>query len=224
MRWLFNAPIPANSWIDQYILENGLSRSVGNLLRQIPFKDKLELHNFLHPSLQSVEMPELIENLAEAVGWVDIACKTSKRIAILSDYDVDGVTSMALMARYFQALGYTFEPYFPIRETEGYGLTERVVERILKTEPHLDYLISLDCGTNSIEAVKMLRDRNIKVIIVDHHKHNRDHLPDAIIVNPHINPEKHSQSAQELCTAGLVFKWLHLWLKKLKKEGIYVYV
>ncbi|MFQ6723567.1 MAG: single-stranded-DNA-specific exonuclease RecJ [Opitutales bacterium] len=218
MRWIFNAPI-VEPWLELCIAESGVSRSVGHLLRQIPFKDEKEFHRFLSPSLQDVEAPELIEGLVEAVDWVDDACRTHKRIAILSDYDVDGVTSMALMARCFHALGYHFEPYFPMRETEGYGLTERVVERILTTESHLDCLISLDCGTNSIEAVEQLRKRDIKVIIVDHHKRNRDHLPDAIIVNPHVNPEKHSQSAKELCTAGLVFKWLHAWLKKLKKEG-----
>ena len=217
MRWIFNAPI-VESWLDQCIKESGVSRSVGHLLRQVPFKNEEEFHQFLRPSLQAVEVPELIENLQEAVHWVDDACRNHKRVAILSDYDVDGVTSMALMARCFHALGYSFEPYFPIREVEGYGLTERVVERILSTESHLDCLISLDCGTNSIEAVEQLRKQKIKVIIVDHHKRNRDYLPDAIIVNPHVNPEKHSQSAKELCTAGLVFKWLHVWLKKLKKE------
>lgn len=219
MRWFLNKPVVTEAWVDRCIAESGLSRNVGYLLRQIPFKDETELRNFLYPSLQNVEAPELIENLTKAVSWVDEACRICKHIVILSDYDVDGVTSMALMARFFKNLGYSFKPYFPMRDVEGYGLTERVVERILKSEEHLDCLISLDCGTNSIEAVKKLRDCGIKVIIVDHHKRNRDALPDAVIVNPHVNPQKHSLSAKELCTAGLVFKWLHVWLKKLKKEG-----
>lgn len=219
MRWLFSDSVTVPKWIDKCILENNISKNLARLLYQIPFVDEKEFLNFLYPSLQNVENPELIEGLKDAVCWIDTACKTGKHIAIISDYDVDGVTSMALMKRYFQVLGFSFQPYFPIRETEGYGLTERVVNRVLHAKTNLDYLIALDCGTNSIEAVDLLRKHNIKVIIVDHHKHNRDILPDALIINPHIHPEKHSQAAKELCTAGLVFKWLHIWLKQLKQEG-----
>ena len=65
MRWVFNAPV-VESWLESCIRESGVSRSIGNLLRQIPFNDEEEFRHFLSPSLQSVEAPELIEGLVKA--------------------------------------------------------------------------------------------------------------------------------------------------------------
>ena len=218
MRWFFEST-KVEPWLERYCSELGFSRWLTNLISQKHFKDVDALDTFLNPSLQKVEAPENIEHLDRAVQVINSACKTGKRIAVLSDYDVDGVTSMALMHRGFNALHFNFTPFFPIREKEGYGLTERVVERLLSTGQTFDFLIALDCGTNSVEAVEKLNASGVQVVIVDHHHQTCTELPEAIVVNPHVNADRHSNSAKALCTVGLVFKWLHLWLKYLKREG-----
>ena len=218
MQWVFSDQA-VEPWLEDFCEQQGLSQAIAPLLAQKGFSDAQALDRFLYPKLKYVEPPETIQNLSEVVAVVDKACKEGKYIAIVSDYDVDGVTSMALFYHGFKALNFSFTHFFPDREKEGYGLTVKVVQRILDTKQHFDVLISLDCGTNSVEAVQLLNENHVQVIIVDHHQQTCSELPKAIIVNPHINPEKHSESAKYLCTAGLAFKWLHLWLKHLKNEG-----
>ena len=218
MQWVFNDQ-PVAAWIEDFCEQRGLSLAIAPLLARKGFKDAQALERFLYPKLQYVETPEVIQNLPEAVEVVDSACKRGRSIVVVSDYDVDGVTSIALFYHGFKALNFSFTHFFPDREKEGYGLTTNVVQRILETYSHFDILIALDCGTNSVEAIQLLHDRHIQVIVVDHHQATCAELPKAIIVNPHVAPEKHSESAKHLCTAGLVFKWLHLWLKRLKAEG-----
>lgn len=217
MRWLWEASAPA-PWLAQCLVQRGIPKPLYPLLTQLHFADEAELDRFLQPSLKDVEDPQTILNLEHAVHALHQACRDKKSIAIVSDYDVDGVTSMALMYRFFSYFDFTFTPFFPDREIEGYGLTERVVDRILGQNKPFDYLISMDCGTNSIEAIQKLRAVGTQVIIVDHHRHIRESLPDAILVNPHVEEDKHSASSKNLCTAGLVFKCIHAWVKILKNE------
>lgn len=218
MRWVFNTQRLSPD-IKDSIKSLCLDDELVEILLQIPFASLDELKAFLTPSLHDVEPPENIHNLSEAVKLINDACHQHKSVAILSDYDVDGITSMALLWHCFHNLGFHFSYFFPNRELEGYGLTERVVDRIISTGETFDLFIACDCGTNSIEAVKKLKAYGANVIIIDHHQHTRESLPEAIIINPHIDKSLHSSSAQELCTVGLVFKLVHAWLKLLKNRN-----
>lgn len=218
MRWVLKNQ-ETHNWVKECSKALDLSSEVAKLVSQLPFSNEEELRAFLFPSLKNVEDPGEIENLTQAVELIDRACKAKKNIAIVSDYDVDGITSMVLMKRCFDVLDFKFHPFFPDREKEGYGLTERLVERILSCGITFDYLIALDCGTNSVAPVQKLKEVGVQAIIVDHHQHSCQELPEAIIVNPHVHPQVHSKSAQELCSVGLAFKWVHAWLRYLKKEN-----
>ena len=220
MRWTFaSAPQPPE-WLKVCVQKSGFRPEIRQLLLQKKFQDEAEFEAFLSPSLKNIEPPEPIENLIKAVRCLHDACRRHQRIVIVSDYDVDGVTSMALMHRFFHRFGWEFIPVFPHREREGYGLTEAVTERILATYDPFDLLVAMDCGTNSVEAVQCLRDIGTEVLIIDHHQQSHSELPNAIIVNPHLNEALHSPSALELCTAGLVFKCLYAWLKILRLENM----
>lgn len=187
---------------------------------RFPFQTPREYEAFISPSLKNIEPPEAIQNLTQAVQQLHHACQTFQRIAMVSDYDVDGITSMALMHRFFSFFHFSFTPIFPSREVEGYGLTEALVQRIVQYTPKFDLLVAMDCGTNSIQPVQQLRAAGIKVLIIDHHQRTQVELPEAICVNPHTQENAHSTSSLELCTAGLVFKVLHAWLKQLRQENI----
>lgn len=219
MRWVLENAAPCAPEVAQAIRAFRLHPTIQQLLQRIPFISVDELQRFLNPSLKDVEAPETIQHLEEVVAVVDAACRQKKVIAVVSDYDVDGITSLALLQRFFRQLHHTFYHFFPNRETEGYGLTEKVVRRILQEQQPMDLLIALDCGTNSLEAIQLLKQAKIQTIVIDHHQKSRETLPDALIVNPHLDEAAHSASAQSLCSAGLVFKFIYAWVKLLRKRG-----
>ena len=220
MHWVFASSPKPPEWLRLCIERSGYRPEIQQLLLQKSFRNEAEYEAFLSPSLKNIEPPEAIENISEVVCRLHDACVKKQRIVVVSDYDVDGVTSMALLHRFFRRFGYEFIPVFPNREREGYGLTEAVTERVLSSYAPFDLLVATDCGTNSIEAVQRLRDVGVEVLIIDHHQRSRDTLPNAVIVNPHLNEAAHSQSALGLCTAGLIFKCLHAWLKILRSENV----
>ncbi len=220
MHWVFASSPKPPEWLRLCVERSGYRPEIQQLLLQKSFRDEAEYEAFLSPSLKNIEPPEEIENVSKVVRCLHDACVKKQRIVVVSDYDVDGVTSMALLHRFFRCFGYEFIPVFPNREKEGYGLTEAVTERVLSSYAPFDLLVATDCGTNSIEAVQRLRDVGVEVLIIDHHQRSRDALPNGVIVNPHLNEAAHSQSALGLCTAGLIFKCLHAWLKILRSENV----
>ena len=220
MRWVFASAPKPSEWLKACVEKSGFRPEIQQVLLQKNFRDEAEYEAFLSLSLKNVEPPEKIENISEVVRRLHDACVKKWRIMVVSDYDVDGVTSMALLHRFFHHFGYEFIPVFPNREKEGYGLTEALTERLLSSYAPFDLLVATDCGTNSVEAVQRLRNSSVEVLIIDHHQRSRDILPNAVIVNPHLNEAAHSQSALVLCTAGLIFKCLHTWLKLLRLENV----
>lgn len=225
MRWCFPSDRPIPQWLTDYLKQQELPHAylpvLGQLLNQVnpSFNNPKEVEQFLCPSLKNSEAPKNILNLPEAVQCIHTACKTHKRIIVVSDYDVDGVTSMTLMYRFFHYFQLPFTPVFPLRKSEGYGLTDALIDRILKTHAPFDYLVAMDCGTNSTQAIQRINASGASTIIIDHHQPTVDPLPSALIVNPHVQPERHSASAQNLCTAGLVFKFIQYWRTLLKQDG-----
>lgn len=219
MRWIFENNHYPKNLLELYEKELCVSPAIAQLLAAHEFQDLKQAQKFLNPRLADIENPSLIENLDLAVKTIQTAFETSKKIAVVSDYDVDGITSLALLSRFCEALGYHFQPFFPNREQEGYGLSTKIVQRVLDTGKY-DLLIALDCGTNSNDAIEQLFAQNMQIVVIDHHQHNCEMLPKAILVNPHVHPQKNPISSQQLCTVGLVFKVLHAWLKKLKQAGL----
>ncbi|MDR2769755.1 MAG: single-stranded-DNA-specific exonuclease RecJ [Puniceicoccales bacterium] len=216
MRWYYEDDLPAQQ-IETLCKHLGVSRFLAKLLGSLGYLDVSSAFNFLNPSLKNLENPSDIAHLDEVVQIMNEACKTGQSIGIISDYDVDGITSMALLHRYFETLNYSFTPFFPDREKEGYGLSERVVERVMSAG-NFDLIVALDCGTNAVASIELLNRNATNVIVIDHHQRNCEKLPCATIINPHIDPQNHSISAQQLCTVGLVFKLIHAWLKVLKAD------
>ncbi len=134
----------------------------------------------------------------------------AERIVLFGDYDVDGVTSLALLAEMLRAYGAAPALFLPLRMEEGYGLSRESVERCWQQhQPQL--LIAVDCGTSSIAEVATLREaQGADVIILDHHE-PKEALPDCVAV---VNPKIADACAfRYLCTVGVVFKVCHALLK-----------
>lgn len=172
---------------------------------------------FLQPRLVHLEDPFKVTHLDAAVERLRHAMAHQERMLIVGDYDVDGVTSVALLTRILRAFGADPIYQVPRRLEEGYGLSLAMIERAL-SEASPDLLIALDCGTNSVDEVASLRKQGVDVIIVDHHQ-STDALPeDCILINPHVF-DSPDCAWRNLCTVGLVFKLVHGLVKSFREAG-----
>ena len=216
MRWTYT-PLSAEE-VEALSRRAGVSPVLAELLlrRGIADGDAAEL--FLRPALSHLQDPFLLPNVEAASIRLSRALSEREDITVLGDYDVDGVSSTALLVSVLRRFGANPRFVVPRRSEDGYGLSRSAIDRAL--EPGLpDLFIALDCGTNSYEEVAYLRSRGIDVIVVDHHRSKEKHLEDGILINPHVQSVPDDAAWHNLCTVGLVFKLMHGLLKRLRSEN-----
>jgi len=185
------------------------SDCIARLLFRKGFQSTDEVENFLRPRLSSLSDPFLLQQMDVAVARILGALDSRERIVLFGDYDVDGVTSLALLAEMLRGYGATPELFLPLRMEEGYGLSPESVERCL-AQYHPQLLIAIDCGTASANEISELKNRGIDVIVLDHHE-PKSRLPDCVAI---VNPKADSASPfHYLCSVGIVFKLCHALLK-----------
>lgn len=179
------------------------------LLRRKSFISAEEAGLFLRPRLASLSDPFLLPGIASAVPRIFRAIDAGERIVLFGDYDVDGVTSLALLAEMLRAYGAAPALFLPLRMEEGYGLNRGSVARCWEQYgPQL--LIAVDCGTSSSAEVTELKMLGADVIILDHHE-PKAQLPDCVaLVNPKVDA---NCQFHYLCSVGVVFKLCHALLK-----------
>ena len=185
------------------------------------FSEPSTIGNFLSPRLKNLADPFALPNMAVAVERLLRAREQNERLVIFGDYDVDGVTSTALLLEALRPLGWQVDFYLPHRMDEGYGLSADGVENCLKKHP-VKLLLAVDCGSTAVETIKALRSRGIDVIVLDHHQVSTP-APDAVaLVNPQLstlNPQP-STAFTELCSVGLAFKLAHALVKRGREIGL----
>jgi len=176
------------------------------------------IEKFLSPRLKNLADPFLLPNMEKAVERLFRAREQNEPLVIFGDYDVDGVTSTALLTEVLRELGWRVEFYLPHRMDEGYGLSADGVENCLKKFP-TTLLLAVDCGSTAIETIKSLAARGIDVIVLDHHQVSNP-APNAVaLVNPQLASESEI-SFRELCSAGLAFKLAHAILKRGREMNL----
>jgi single-stranded-DNA-specific exonuclease len=179
------------------------------------------IENFLSPRLKNLADPFLLPNMDKAIERLFRARTQNESLVIFGDYDVDGVTSTALLVEVLRELGWRVEFYLPNRMDEGYGLSADGVENCLKKFP-TTLLLAVDCGSTAVETINSLCERGIDVIVLDHHQVSNP-APNAIaLVNPQLtqNPELKTRNFCELCSAGLAFKLAHAILKRGREMNL----
>jgi single-stranded-DNA-specific exonuclease len=211
--WLNRA---ANADLAQRLAASlGISEPVAYVLARL-FEDESIADRHLRPQLAHVSDPFAVGNLRAAAERLVAAVNHQERIAILGDYDVDGVSSTAMLVDLLRRLGAEPAYFVPRRLEEGYGLSMAALNRVLaEAKPQL--FVALDCGTNSIAEVERLKAEGVDVIIVDHHVAKAEAVS-CVLVNPRVN-DTEDAPWQSLCTAGLVFKLIHGILKVLRLSG-----
>jgi single-stranded-DNA-specific exonuclease len=191
------------------------SECIARLLFRKGFCSADEVQNFLRPRLSSLSDPFLLPQMGAAIARFLAALDLHERIVLFGDYDVDGVTSLALLAEMLRGYGASPDVFLPLRMEEGYGLSRESVERCLEQHrPQL--LIAVDCGTASAGEIAELKERGVDVIVLDHHE-AKSVLPDCVaLVNPKTDP---TLPFHYLCSVGIVFKLCHALLKTRPLPG-----
>lgn len=216
MRWNYT-PVSA-AGVERLGRELGVGRTVAELLLRLGLGEPQAAGSFLAPALASLGDPFAVASVDAAVARLRRALERNERVAVLGDYDVDGVSSTALLVSILRRLGLAPRYAVPRRLEEGYGLTRTAIDRVLEAGP-IDLFVALDCGTNSRDEVAYLRGRGSEVIVIDHHRSREEPGLDAVLVNPHVANRAGDDAWRHLCTVGLVFKVVHGLLKELRDAG-----
>ncbi len=152
------------------------------------------------------DLPDLVhmQDMEKAATRICNAIEANEKIGIYGDYDVDGTTSCALFYQYFQMLGVKVELFQPSRFVEGYGIHPSSIENAI--EKGVKLLISVDCGITNCETAEYALERDIDLIITDHHKDIREELPKAYaVVNPNRRDEPEDSLLRPLAGVGVAF-------------------
>ena len=185
------------------------------------------LEEFLNPTIEKLKFgDDGLPGIVEATNVILSALETGREIVVFGDYDCDGVCASAIVMRTLRALirhcpAYgrsTISSFLPNRLTEGYGMTEESITRLLSSHPSVGLVVTVDNGINSVELIARLKSRGISVVITDHHLPSPE-LPAAdAIVNPKV---KSSVDHENLCGAGVAFYLSYHLLKTARERGCY---
>jgi len=157
--------------------------------------------------LSQIPNPSLLHDGEKAAKRVAHAIQNNERITLVGDYDVDGVSSTAIMVDFFRQISYPLTTIIPNRFHDGYGINPTVLQRV-----EADLIITVDNGITAMAAAEICKERGIDLIITDHHTPSQT-LPDAYaIIDPKLPECKYP--FKEICGAEVA--WLLLGL--LKKE------
>lgn len=205
-RWLVK---PDAEGAAELAAETGLPSLLTHLLAQRGITTAEKARDFLVPKLATLGDPRLLPEMPAAVERMLKAVDEKQKVVLYGDYDVDGVTSMALLHLVLKAYGLETKLFLPSRMEEGYGLSMDGLAKCFELFGKPDLLIALDCGTTSLNETAWLAEQGVDCVIVDHHELSPLGKPKCLaMVNPKLGEEWHY-----FCTAGLVFKVAHALLK-----------
>ncbi len=151
---------------------------------------------------KDIHNPFLMEDMEKAVKRILKAIQKKEKIAVFGDYDADGITSAAILAKTLKILGSEPEVYIPDRAKEGYGMNLKAVKYLKKQKINL--IITVDCGISDFEEIVLANQLGIEVIVTDHHCIPEKLPPALAILNPHL--ENCSYPFKDLAGVGVAYK------------------
>ena len=192
-----------------------LPKPLAALLVQRGCKTAAEAELFMNPALSTLRDPFELPDMDKAAARIRRALAAGEKITVFGDYDVDGVCSTVLLVRVLRELGGNVSPYIPSRFDDGYGLSsDALATCIAEHKPSL--IVTVDCGTNSVEAVDKARVNGVDVVITDHHEPDAQLAHAVAVVNPKLAS---NHPGRILAGAGVAFKLCHALIKTGRDNG-----
>lgn len=189
---------------------------VAAILVNRKFVDPEAALNYMRPQMKQLRSPCGLKGMNAAVERIARAIRTQEKILIFGDYDVDGITSAAILNEFFQQAGADVSYYLPHRITEGYSLKPEHIDRVA-IPGGVSLIVTVDCGSNSHEAIDSAKAAEIDVVVTDHHR-VVDSLPTAKAM---VNPQRPDCEAgfQHLAGVGVAMALLICLRKYLRDSG-----
>ena len=187
---------------------------LAELLARRGVADGAEAAAFLAPASDQLHDPAGLQGMDEAVARLQTALDSGERVAIVGDYDVDGVAATAILTAVFSASGLENFAILPHRLREGYGFQEIHVERA--REKGCSVIVTADCGTTAHEAVEAAAAAGVDVVVTDHHLPERPLPAGTIEINPH--RDSCSYPFIDLSGAGLAFKLAVAFARQVEQQ------
>jgi single-stranded-DNA-specific exonuclease len=180
-------------------------------------ENEAEANLFLNSTLFDLPSPYLMKGMETAVNRIKSAIEKKEKIAIYGDYDVDGVTSTALLYTFLKNLGADVVYYNPDRMKEGYGVNIEAVKKLIGEGVTL--IISGDCGITAVSEVEEARRLGADFIVTDHHKPPEE-LPHALsILNPQLPDCKYP--GKNITGVGVIFNLVVALRRALREDGFF---
>ena len=209
MRWTLK-PKPDSQKIEALQEALQVDAAIATLLLQRGVETYEDAKAFFRPSLDDLHDPYLMKDMDKAVARIEKAMANKENILVYGDYDVDGTTSVALMASYLKSKYNLVYTYIPNRYDEGYGISYKGINFAL--ENNFTLVIALDCGIKSVDKVAYAKELGVDFVICDHHR-PADKIPEAAAV---LDPKRDdcNYPYKELCGCGVGFKLIQALAQK----------
>ena len=218
--------ITGKEWIlsnynENLALEISQKLGIDNFLSKLLSIRKITPENcqsYLNPKIKEfMPNPSVLKDMDLAVETLVKAIKENKRICILGDYDVDGASSTAIIVNFLKNIYSNFFIYIPDRQIDGYGPSVNSLKNIIDKKG--EFLITVDCGTSSFEALDYANQNNIDVLVIDHHQAEIKLPKCKALVNPNQLHDK--SNLGYLCAAGVSFLFIVALNRSLRESKFY---
>ena len=199
--------------LTQIANENKLPLLLARILLNRGIDCTEKINKFLYPKLEDLHDPFLMNDMEKATQKILETVKNKEKITIYGDYDVDGITSIAVLYQFLKEIGANVAYYLPNRLDEGYGLNQTALEKIKNEGTKL--LITVDCGISAKKEIEYASSIGLDVVVTDHHECPEE-LPQALAI---IDPKRidNTYPFNSLAGVGVTFKLVQALSQKLNK-------
>lgn len=198
-RWRILPPYEAAANLARRLATSPL---VAQLLYNRGIRDAETARCFLKPKLADLHEPHRLEGIPEAARRIARAVAEREKIVIYGDYDVDGITAVAILHACLRMVGGEVDFYVPHRLDEGYGVNAEAIDRIAAAGAGL--IVTVDCGIGAAGPIARAVDRGVDVIVTDHHAPGEQLPPATVTVHPALGEPAYPNP--DLAGAGVAYK------------------
>lgn len=187
---------------------------IARIIRNRDVETFEQIHEYLHGTINDIPSPWSMKDMKKAVQLINEKIKNRKKIRIIGDYDIDGVTSTHILVTGLRMLGADVDTYIPDRMKDGYGMHEQLVVKAY--EDGIDTIVTCDNGIAASNEIALAKGYGMTVIVTDHHEIPYEdiegerifHIPEADAV---INPKQEDCQYPNKNICGAVVAWKLVW-------------
>ena len=204
---------PSSDWLEKISTNLRISPAIAQIIWNRGLKSFESVKNFLHPEDQNFTDPFRLKDMHSAVNRIESAISNREKICVYGDYDVDGMSSVAILVRALQNLGAEVSYYIPERESEGYGLNLFAIRSLISSGVKL--IVTVDNGISAVNEIAEMNDR-VDFVVTDHHEPGEE-IPAAVAV---IDPKRRDcpYPNKNLCGCAVAFKLIQALYQQLRGE------